>query len=98
MLLVYSTAHSLEMSTGQDFPAQHSLEGICFLSCSTQFPAELRSATKSPGMKQGREGPCEWGSSTHPAAPTVPGVRMSHTIEGQSLVTPWDSKGHPEQE
>lgn len=52
VLLVYSTAHSLEMSTGQDFPAQHSLEGICFPSCSTQFPAELRSATKSSGMKQ----------------------------------------------
>lgn len=52
VLMVSSTTHSLEMSTGQDFPTQHSPKGICSLACSTQFPLELRSATGSSGMKQ----------------------------------------------
>lgn len=43
VLMVSSTAHSLEMSTGQ---------GICSLARSTQFPVELRSATNPSGMEK----------------------------------------------
>lgn len=52
MLMVSSTTHSLDMILLQDFTAQDSPKGICSLACSTQFPLELRSATKSSGMKQ----------------------------------------------